>query len=134
MRSHVLSALAAVVLAAGCASSPGGTSATLAPRREPNYIGHAELTDPSVQSLNAYDAVTRLRPNFFRNRGPSSISAESQYQLKVRVDDTLMGGVEALRDIPVYEVEDIRFLPPSEAVPKYGTEYPGGVIVVRRHH
>jgi hypothetical protein len=134
IRSAYVTALAASLLAAACASSPaGGSGATRAarPHLEYNRITEAELANIDVQ--NALQAVQRLRPNFLQSHGgaTTSISQGPQYVV-VYVDQTRMGGPSALAEIPINEVKEIQYLNGPDATQRFGTGHTAGAIVVIR--
>jgi hypothetical protein len=123
----VLALAAAGGTAVGCATS-GATSS--APRGSSDVITQAELA--RVEAVTLRQAIERLRPNFLRSRGPSSITDQTAGAIIVYLDETRMGGLDALENIPVTEVREVRKLNASEATQRYGTGHAGGVIVVRR--
>ena len=93
-----------------------------------DIITRAELSKTSA--LNAYEAVQRLRPQFFKDRGRTSIlRAESRTPIVV-LDDRPLGDMSTLRDISLNVVYEIRYLSASQAQVKYGSGYPAGAIVV----
>ncbi|HKO16950.1 MAG TPA: hypothetical protein VJU87_11975 [Gemmatimonadaceae bacterium] len=123
-------ALAGSVITA-CASSPAGTTASRARSisRQPDVIAADELATIDVQ--NALQAVQRLRPNFLRSVGPTSIT-QAEAGIVVYVDNTRMGGTEVLEQIPITEVKEIRYLNATDATQRYGTGHTAGAIVVTR--
>ncbi len=93
-----------------------------------DIITRAELS--RTAALNAYEAVQRLRPQFFKDRGRTSIlRTESRTPTGV-LDDRPLGDMSTLRDIAVTTVYEIRYLSASQAQVKYGSGYPAGAIVV----
>jgi hypothetical protein len=76
----------------------------------------------SVSVATAYDAVARLRPSYLRSHGGE--------RSVVYMNTHVVGGVEALRDIPAYRVHEIRYLTPAEARSRLGAGHDGGVIIV----
>jgi hypothetical protein len=129
--SSVLILTLAGAVAAACASSPAGTAAsgTRAISRQRDVIAADELATIDVQ--NALQAVQRLRPNFLRNPGPSTIT-QPEPGIVVYVDNTKMGGTEALEQIPITEVKEIRYLNATDATQRFGTGHTAGAIIVTR--
>lgn len=154
--SHAVGAVALALAAglAGCASSSttasgGGTAA----RGDRYVITAAELR--TVSANNLYDAIRKLRPDYFRQRGndlraqqptagakgngpvePQSSStgsalARADVPIKVYQNDQLMTSVEDLRQLPIAQTVEVRFLPGPQAVIRYGTSHSSGAILVR---
>lgn len=107
-------ALFLLVFLAACA-----TSSRQAPN-EPSVLTGEEIASVSVAT--AYDAVARLRPSYLRATG-----GQSQV---VYMNNHVIGGVNALRDIPAFRVEEIRYLTPAEATRRLGDGHDGGAIIV----
>jgi len=92
------------------------------------------LMADEIQTLagiqTAFEAVQRLRPEFLRYRGETSLQSPGAGRLQVYLNGTPIGGVDALHQIPVGEVRAIRFLNGRDATTRYGTNHGGGVIEV----
>ena len=99
--------------------SPAGTRS--------DVITLDEIERSSVAT--AYDAVQRLRPAFLRTRGRGSIRFGAQ-QAVVYLDDTPIGGPDALRRINARDVMSIRYLRGPDATTRFGTGHEGGAILV----
>jgi hypothetical protein len=137
IRSFSLIAALVVAGAPGCASSPSGASASQqsqqasARRGSPDRITQDELATIDVQ--NALQAVQRLRPSFLQNRGGASSSiTQGPQDVVVYVDQTRMGGPNALAQIPISDVKEIQHLSGTDATQRYGTGHGSGVIIVIR--
>jgi hypothetical protein len=122
VRHFYLISLAAVL---GCASASGGSGVR---GGGGNVIAEQELAASNVS--NAYEAVERLRPNFLRSRGPSSLRTDVTSLPNVYVGRQKYGDASALRQIPISTITQIRFLTASEAALSYGMDNPNGVIEV----
>ena len=119
-RMLVLGAFAAVTGLAACASG-GGSSG---PRRDPNLLTLEELTE--YGTLTAADAVRRLRPRWLTGRGGGN-------QPQLVLDGARMGdAATALQSMNVSDIQEMRYLNAADATMRYGTNYPGGAIVVTR--
>ncbi|HEY2376528.1 MAG TPA: TonB-dependent receptor plug domain-containing protein [Gemmatimonadaceae bacterium] len=137
-RSLLIVAAAIVVLIPGCASSPAGQSATQQSSSDPSrahgsrdVITSEELAKVDVQT--ALDAVRRLRPNFLQTHGGQSSSLTmGPQEIVVYVDNTRMGGPNALAQIPVSDVKEIQYLSGTDATQRYGTGHGAGAIIVTR--
>jgi hypothetical protein len=114
--------LVLVCLTVGCTSGGGGTSAGMsaatASTRQGDLITQAEI-DSTLGLTSALDAVQRLRPRFLRNSGARSVRATESGPI-VRVDNEMVGGVEALRTIGLNEIGEIRYYTAVDATARYG--------------
>ena len=112
-----LAAFGLATLATACASGAGGERG---PRRDPNLLTAEELAE--YASLNCLEAVRRLRSRWLQGRAGDPMVVR---------DGTRMGlAEEFLPQIPVGDVESIRFLNATDATMRYGTGVAGGAIVV----
>jgi hypothetical protein len=128
----------AVLLVAGCASGSGSatqtgeTAAQRAPvRRDRNVLLRTELSEVQQVEMTVYQAIRQFRPNMLMGT-PASTMTGTAPALSVYVDDTRQGGVEALSQIRMTEVERIEYMNGSEATTRFGTGHSGGAIVIRR--
>ena len=111
-----------VVVAAGC-SATGGAARTSS---RSDMISLDDLR--AANQLNLYDAVRAVRPNWLRARSPNSFQRPGQVQ--VYFDDTRVGGVETLRNLPTQGVMYIRWYDPISASSRWGLDHDQGAIVV----
>lgn len=86
-------------------------------------------------AADAYDAVAKLRANFFASRGRTSFRTSESTLPTVFVDGLEYGPVSMLKLIAANEIEEIRLYRSWEATTLYGTGFMQGVIAVttRRH-
>ncbi|MBK8250279.1 MAG: hypothetical protein IPK85_23230 [Gemmatimonadetes bacterium] len=112
--------LALSCLAVACASGSSGTGAgaAAATTRQGDLITQAEI-DSTLGLTSALDAVQRLRPRFLRNSGARSVRATESGPI-VRVDNEMVGGVEALRSIGLNEIGEIRYYSAVDATARFG--------------
>jgi hypothetical protein len=115
-----------LALAAGLAACTTGRVAPL--QDDPDFITSVELAHSKAASV--YEAIRQLRPRFLRTRGPSSLLNTSVMGPAVIVDQALLGGIEALADIPLRDVEAVRYLAAWDATTRHGPGYANGVIEV----
>jgi len=102
-------------------------------KRQANLISNEEIDQVRGEVNDAYQIVQRLRPQFLRTRGASSLgnSAAGDYKgPRVIVDGSPRGEVSALSQITAMTVKEIRYLSSGDATTQYGTGYDGGAIVV----
>lgn len=95
---------------------------------------HSILTQQQMVEnhfLTAYDAVEALRSNWLQARGPDSFAAPSE--VRVYLDNTLLGGVTTLRDITVSTVSFIKYYDGIAATGRWGLGHGAGVIFVSQH-
>ncbi|MGQ0646211.1 MAG: hypothetical protein ACT4P7_01500 [Gemmatimonadaceae bacterium] len=79
----------------------------------------------------AMDAVQRLRPRFLRDGGTRSIRSIDSGPV-VRVDNEMTGGVEALRTVPISEINEIRYYSAVDATARFGGATGRPVIHITR--
>ena len=112
--------LFAIAATLGCASA-GAAPGT---RRSANVITADEIA--ATNTTTAYEAVEKLRPSFLQSRG-SNLSGSDNGLADVYVGLQRYGDVNALRNIPALEVQEIRFYKGAEAATKYGMQNPTGI-------
>jgi hypothetical protein len=133
MNGKHLSLLAAVAAIVACATATSGTSGASAGSRSSSVLAAEQIAAFGVEGRTAYDLVSRLRPKWLVIRGVQSIAAASdstEFAL-VMVDDHPVGRTGALRDIPAYQVANMRYYDVGEAGGKFGGRGASGVIEVR---
>ncbi len=129
MLRRMLGPVLAGLAIAACASAPSqGTR----PKGARDTITRQEILDANVQ--DAYEAVRRLRPQMLTTHGSVSIRSPGADQPIVYVDGVRMGGLDALSSIRAEQVMEIRWISPSDATTRYGTDHTGGVIEVITVH
>lgn len=123
--------VAAALLALTACLPPGTTGSTFA--RDPSRITQDEII--ASLAVDAYDAVAKLRANFFASRGRTSFRNNESPLPTVFVDGLEYGPISTLRLIAANEIEEIRLFRSWEATTVYGTGFMSGVIAVttRRH-
>jgi len=91
------------------------------------------ITEEEIQTSNAataYDVIARLRGEFLRQRGPTSLVLQSRARAVVFLKDQEYGPIETLRDVRSSDLAEIRFFPGPDAVTRFGSQYAGGVIQI----
>lgn len=121
MRVRILLVLLAALVVAGCAT--GGSAS-----RDRDLITSAELRDAEVSSQSMYQAIQRLRPVWLRPRG-SNLAGELFLPM-VFVSGARYGDLQSLRNLRASDVRRARFMNSGDATTRYGTGYPGGIILV----
>ena len=136
---RIRSLLAILLLLPGCrpiphntAAQPTALSATLSPatsRRSADLILPSEIEGAQVP--NAYEAISRLRPEFLKPRGLQTPETPNGRLPSVFVNDVEQREIDALRTVPAAAIVEIRYLSASAATPEFGRQHSGGVIAVR---
>lgn len=121
MQGRLSTRLLAAVAIAAAACAGASQSGSDHPSRA--VIADAELPPGGTETV--YDVVTRLRPEFLRQRpqGGSQV-------LVVFSNSQLLGDVSELRRIPVSQVREVRYYNIEQAKNKFGMQYSGGAIEV----
>jgi hypothetical protein len=106
-----------------CASGPAAEGAG-----DPNMISTQEVENAEVN--NAYELIERLRPMWLRSRGGRSTRLETE--IVVYLNRSMLGGPEALRDIPIEIVQSVRVMDAAEAgrLPGLGSRHVERAILV----
>lgn len=134
MRSTiVLAALAALVAFPLAAQDPDGSKAKK-PRKDPNVITLEEIEAVRDRAETAMAVIRYERPQFLRARGATSFgntrSGRSVPYPKVVVDGVPRGEIDVLNQLPSMTVREIRYLSAADASIRFGTDYDGGAILV----
>ena len=77
---------------------------------------------------NLYDAVSGLRRNWLQTRGADSFNNPSQ--VRVYLDNVMLGGIESLRNIVPTSVGFLKYYDGLAATTRWGTDHGAGVIFV----
>ncbi len=89
-----------------CASGSQG------PSRDRNLISAEEIEGTGLRT--AYEVVERLRPLWLHSRGDRSTHLTTE--IVVYQDNTMLGDIETLRQVPIELVDVIRSLDAAEAM------------------
>jgi len=95
---------------------------------EPNVITAPELS--RSRATSTYDAIRQIRPEMLRTRDPGALVYFKASRPLVAVDNSLVGGVEVLRAIPVDKVARIEFVGGYMAAKAYGPGFGNGVMLI----
>ena len=116
----------ALALLAACASVGGGAGASSG--GDPNVLTAAEISSAKAGEASAYEAVQRLRPQFFRTRG--RLGTDPGGDVSVSVDGGPLSTVDALRNVPATTVKEIRYLSANDAAQRYGVRANSGPVIL----
>jgi hypothetical protein len=119
--------LALGALLAGCAAAREELQA-----QERSVISSAEIAP--LRNRSAYDVIKRLRPEYLKMRGPTTVMNPAEFEIGVYVDNMLLGGIGELRDIPAGDVYEIRYLSAMNGATRHPAQHPSGVIEITTMH
>jgi hypothetical protein len=120
-----LLALLSVMACAPAATQGSGSSIG----HDYNRITADELAASTAQ--NAYELINKSRPQYLKTRGRTTVMLDTPDRASVFMDGTLFGTPDALKNIPVSGIREIRFYPATEAGIKFGSQYGAGVIDIK---
>jgi hypothetical protein len=123
---HAVAALTLVCVLDGCASS-GSRSGSGSSQ---SILTAAQLA--SANSDNLFDAIQKLRPEWLTTRGPSSVTGLAMSAVSVYMNGSMLGQAEALRDLRLLDVTEVRYWDAGQASARFGMGHPRGVIEVTR--
>jgi hypothetical protein len=110
--------------AGGCVSGGGSGGGS----------GSGEITSDLIEASTARDGhqlVERLRPQWLRGRGSTSLRDPRPLPPVVYVEGVREGGPEALRRLAAGVILSIDYLGAADATTRFGTGHTGGAILVR---
>ena len=127
--------LSTVVAVVVCVLGPGRLAAQ---KGNSTKITAEDIVNKAGNIQTAWDAVSRIRPNFFRlpptTELPGSASSSQPSQRPERslfVDEILFDRVDNLKEIPAADVFEIRLLSQADVVLFFGKQgHPFGAISV----
>jgi hypothetical protein len=122
--------LGCVLCACGSAKSTVDTQAAPAGRPSPNVLTESQLV--ATNSDNLYDAIAKLHPDWLSSRGPTSVTDATPTSASVFMGGSLLGRAEALRDMRVIDVTEVRYWDAGRAAARFGMGHPRGVIELTR--
>jgi len=133
LRRASLAAFACTCLtaSAGCAHHEPTSAVAM------RSIGTGPITSKELRTVDdrdAYTAISLLRPSLLKNRGYTSILLNTPDQPEVFIDGMYYGTFDTLHQIPVHELQEIRFLDVGDATIRYGMGHPSGIIDITSLH
>ena len=112
----------AAAMAFACASAP--TRGV----RDSTTITAEEIV--ASHEANAFEVVSKLRPQFLRSRGRTTITTGASEFPSVFVDGQYYGDLNSLRTIIAPQIKVIHYYNGPDAVTKFGMLYGSGAIEV----
>lgn len=129
VRQLHLTALAGII-----ACAPAGTQSGSGVSRKDNVIVADDIAPLNADVRSAYDAVARLRPYWLVAHGVVGLipDNDSTEYASVYVDGKRHGRLGSLRDIPAFQVGEIRYYDVAQSGGRFGVDAgSSGVIEVR---
>lgn len=117
---------AVLSIVAGCALHGTGAAG--------DHVDRTILTQDQIaaQHFNTvYDAIESLRSNWLHTRGTDSFQNPSQ--VRVYLDNTLLGDTSRLREVAAKDVTFIRYFDGVAATARWGVGHAAGVIFLSTH-
>ncbi|MFI5228186.1 MAG: hypothetical protein ACHQWU_03900 [Gemmatimonadales bacterium] len=124
--------LAALVLAGiGMTLSPARSAAQ---KKQRDLLTRAEIQASAKRDDDLFSALRVLRPHFLDTApGQVSFGASPVMHAIVYIDGRREPSVDGLHTIKASEVEEVRYLDPSQASIEYGPSASGGAVVIKMH-
>ena len=116
------------VLFAGALLACAPPSTVPGPIRNANVITREDIEKANV--LNAYEAISRLRPQFLNSHGSTTISGSDTGYPKVYFNHQYYGDLQSLRNIDVHGIREIHYYNGTEASTRFGLGNVSGAIEV----
>lgn len=127
-RSFILALLPVLVLTA-CGTT--GATAERGARINPDLITRQEIDGTNVRT--AHELIEQLRPRWLTTRGSRSFGAAGDAGILVYQEQTRLGGMDALRQMPITNIASLRWLDAATAtstLPGIGGGHVSGAIVI----
>lgn len=135
MSVKYLCPVAAVAVAIACAPTPSTFDLVDAPTSAPRWaevLTAEEITNTKAEEVTAYDAVSRLRPNWLASHGVTSFRKQSAEYAMVYMDDQKYGDLNSLKTFKAFQVAEMRYYDVTQAGARFGVAAGnGGVIEVK---
>lgn len=106
-----------------------GADVASAQKRQREVLKNDEIVQSVTKDVSLYTAIRRLRPHFFETRGARTIGNGVINPLAVYIGRNEQP-IETLESILAWDVEEARYLPPSESANRFGDRANGGAVVV----
>lgn len=115
----------------------GAASATGASQTQPTPAGQSRsvLTQAQLAATNSenlFDAIAKLHSDWLSSRGPTSVTDATPTAVSVFMNGVSLGKADALRDIRVLDVTEVRYWDAGQAAARFGMGHPRGVIEITR--
>ena len=118
--------IAVVFASAVLACAPPST--VPGPTRNSNVITREDIAKVNV--LNAYEAISRLRPPFLNSHGSTTLSPNDAGYPNVYLNHQRYGDLQSLRNIDVSSISEIHYYNGPQASTRFGLGNVSGAIEV----
>lgn len=98
--------------------------------RNRSILTAEEINLDKGASRTAYDVIARLRPEFLRSRGASSLQSTAPITAIVYVDEMRYGDLDDLKSMSAHQIFSVQYLNASDATTRFGTDHLGGAILI----
>lgn len=99
-------------------------------KRHPDVISLQEIEALPPDVRDAYEIVTRLRPAWFKTRGPGSMT-QGSVDVVTYVNEVRQGGPTTLKGVIRLQVAEIRHLRGTDASFRFGVNHENGAVLVK---
>lgn len=119
-----------VMLCAVAALACGPPNHSAPSPRDRDLLTHAEIVSASREGSDLYETLQALRPQFLQ--APLGIQRGSAPQgTVVYVDSKRVGGIEVLRSIFAGNIDEVRYLGPTQSQNELGPTASMGALMVK---
>ena len=124
---RILIALALPFILAGCGRGAPPPNLGI---RDRSVLTFEEIEFDKAGVRSAYDIIARLRPEYLRSRGSSSLRTGAPSTAVVYLDEMRYGNLASLRTISAAQVYEVRYFNAADATTRFGTDHLGGAILI----
>ena len=117
-----------LILVSACGKGPGPTDGMGIRNR--SILTADEIDLEKAAAWTAYDVIARLRPEFFRSRGASSLQSIAPATAVVYVDEMRFGELDALKSMSAHQIFRVQYINAADATTRFGTDHLGGAILI----
>ncbi len=122
-------ALALQLVVAGCGPTAAKPWADLG-IRDRSILTAEEIQMQKAGAWTAYDVISRLRPEYLRSRGASSLRTTTPPTAVVYLDEIKYGNINSLKSLSADQILRIEYINASDATTRFGTDHLGGAILI----
>jgi hypothetical protein len=132
---HLYPVTAVVAVVIACAPAAGPFDELSAPTAAPRWaevLTAEEISNTKAEEVTAYDALSRLRPNWLTAHGVTSFTTKGASYPIVYMDDQKYGDLSMLKNFKAFQVSEMRYYDVTQAGARFGVAAGnGGVIEVK---
>ncbi len=116
------------LMIAGCGSGPAPSTGL--GYRNRTILTLEEIRESRTSETNAFEVIKKMRPEYLRSRGSSSLQNTVPVTAVVYVDDFRYGALDTLRTVAADHIFQVTYLNSSDATTRFGTDHLGGAILI----